>query len=90
MKKDTVQYLVLKKIIYGALTALCILFSSCSGRDAVSAMVSGDNSKVGHMVPFVIFGIIGLICYQGFQRYAKRVDAIFDPPKEPEKPKEDC
>lgn len=87
-KKEMPNYWIIKKVMYLILTALTLLFSTCAGRDAVSAIVSGKNESVGYVVPAVVFGVISFLCYLGFRKYSQKVDELFGGKKE-EKPEKD-
>jgi len=68
------------------LTALTLLFSTCAGRDAVSAIVSGKNESVGSAV---VFGVISFLCYLGFRKYSQKVDELFGDKKKDKENKKD-
>ena len=76
-KVKTPNYFIIKKVMYLILTALTLLFSTCAGRDAVSAIVTGKNEDVGYVVPAVVFGVISFMCYLGFRKYSDKVDELF-------------
>jgi hypothetical protein len=89
-KQELPNYFIIKKVMYLILTALTLLFSTCAGRDAVSAIVSGKNESVGYVVPAVVFGVISFLCYLGFRKYSERVDELFGYKKpKKEEPKKD-
>ncbi|KKN60278.1 hypothetical protein LCGC14_0533280 [marine sediment metagenome] len=86
MEEKTVksEYLIIKKIGYLILTGITLLFATCAGRDAISAITSGKNEDVGYIVPAVVFGIVSLLCYGGFRKYSKKVDELFGVKEDPE------
>jgi hypothetical protein len=86
-EKSQKDYCLFKKGMYLILTGLTLLFSTCAGRDAVSAIVSGKNEDVGYVIPAIVFGIVSFLCYLGFRKYSNKVDTIMgvaDPEDEDE------
>ncbi len=78
MKKDKGHdYCCFKKAMYLILTGITLLFSTCAGRDAISAIVSGKNEDVGYIVPAIVFGFVSFLCYLGFRKYSAKVDKLF-------------
>lgn len=71
------DYCVFKKAMYLIMTGITLLFSTCAGRDAVSAIVSGKNEDVGYVIPAVVFGIVSFFCYLGFRKYSDKVDSFY-------------